>query len=439
MPDKATRKELSKISSFFYCKKSEIRRNAMGMKATRHNGRAGKFGAYNVKHNDRNFDVNNSEHIDAKRAKGNVYWDCYQGYSLPGMEDDRKYTFSEIERSFYYDNYHEYVEGQNRRNKEARHTDRHKTIDGLLENTKTCPEETILQLGNIDKTVDAAIFAKIAAEYFEEFQKRYGSHVHILDWALHLDEGTPHIHERHVFDAINRYGEVCPQQEKALEEMGFELPDSTKKKGKYNNRKMTFDAECRKLFLEISARHGLDIDMEPVYGGASYLEKADYIVKKLREENAKLVAENEVLKTTKDELVLKISDVEQLIDEVSATAYEKAVEVVTDTVKLETQRADMETVNDYEKRIMNGGSTQEVKKIVKSVIAGVKKALEMASAKVLISIRKSLADPAVKKDNIESVKSLAHKSVRDKLAAYQQTVMEQKKQGHHVKGKEQSL
>lgn len=45
----------------------------MGMKATRHNGRAGKFGAYNVKHNDRNFDVSNSEHIDAERAKGNIY------------------------------------------------------------------------------------------------------------------------------------------------------------------------------------------------------------------------------------------------------------------------------------------------------------------------------------------------------------------------------
>lgn len=35
----------------------------MGMKATRHNGRTGKFGVYNVKHNDRNFDVSNSEHI----------------------------------------------------------------------------------------------------------------------------------------------------------------------------------------------------------------------------------------------------------------------------------------------------------------------------------------------------------------------------------------
>ena len=29
-------------------------------------------------------------------------------------------------------------------------------------------------------------------------------------WALHLDEGTPHIHERHVFDCENRYGELCP-------------------------------------------------------------------------------------------------------------------------------------------------------------------------------------------------------------------------------------
>ena len=53
--------------------KTEIRRKRMGMKATRHNGRAGKFGAYNVKHNDRNFDVSNSEHIDAERAKGNIY------------------------------------------------------------------------------------------------------------------------------------------------------------------------------------------------------------------------------------------------------------------------------------------------------------------------------------------------------------------------------
>ena len=70
------------------------------MKATRHNGRAGKHGVYNPKHNDREFDEKNSEHIDAERTKFNVYWDCYQGYSLPNDENERaRFTFSEVEKA----------------------------------------------------------------------------------------------------------------------------------------------------------------------------------------------------------------------------------------------------------------------------------------------------------------------------------------------------
>ena len=65
----------------------------------------------------------------------------------------------------------------------------------------------------------------------------------VLDWALHLDESTPHIHERHVFDCENKYGEVAPQQEKALEALGFELPAPDKPLSRRNNRKITFDAE----------------------------------------------------------------------------------------------------------------------------------------------------------------------------------------------------
>ena len=211
------------------------------MKATRHNGRSGKHGTYDAKHNDRRFDVENSEHIDAERTKFNVYWDRYQGYSLPNDENKRaRFTFTEVEKAYYVEKYSDHVDGQNERNRKARHYDRVKTIDGILENNKTCPEETLLQLGNIDGTVSADVLAQISAEYFEEFNKRYGSHVHILDWALHLDEATPHIHERHVFDAVNQYGELCPQQDKALEELGFELPKPNEKKGKYNNRKMVF-------------------------------------------------------------------------------------------------------------------------------------------------------------------------------------------------------
>ena len=47
----------------------------------------------------------------------------------------------------------------------------------------------------MEKSVSPAILAEIAAEFFEEFDRRFGQHIHILDWALHLDEATPHIHD----------------------------------------------------------------------------------------------------------------------------------------------------------------------------------------------------------------------------------------------------
>ena len=50
----------------------------------------------------------------------------------------------------------------------------------------------------------------------------------VVSYTHLLDESTPHIHERHVFDCENKYGEVAPQQEKALEALGFDLPDPDK-------------------------------------------------------------------------------------------------------------------------------------------------------------------------------------------------------------------
>ena len=70
------------------------------MKLTRHNGRTGRNGTYNPKHNDRRFDVANSEHIDLELTKQNIYWDCYTGFSSVlarerGGEND--YSFERIE------------------------------------------------------------------------------------------------------------------------------------------------------------------------------------------------------------------------------------------------------------------------------------------------------------------------------------------------------
>lgn len=45
-----------------------------------------------------------------------------------------------------------------------------------------------------------------------------------------------------------------------------------------------------------------------------------------------------------EELTMKIEDVEALVDEVADIAYDKAVEVVADTVKLETHKEDIKLV-----------------------------------------------------------------------------------------------
>lgn len=79
-----------------------LKRRDVYLKLTRHNGRAGTHGTYNPKHNDRSFNLANSEHIDPERAKGNIYWDCFHGFRLaldPQDPDDLTATFSDVERN----------------------------------------------------------------------------------------------------------------------------------------------------------------------------------------------------------------------------------------------------------------------------------------------------------------------------------------------------
>ena len=120
------------------------------LKLTRHNGRAGTHGTYNPKHNDRSFNLANSEHIDQERAKGNIYWDCYHGIRSASDKDKQTAAFSDVEKMFYEIHYAHFVENQNARNAKIRHTERNRTIEDLLEGKKTCPEETIYQFGTLD-------------------------------------------------------------------------------------------------------------------------------------------------------------------------------------------------------------------------------------------------------------------------------------------------
>ena len=325
------------------------------MKLTRHNGRSGKHGAYNPKHNDRRFEIANSDHIDQERAKGNVYWDCYQGYHFPAneeQEDSIQLSFEQVERNYYFNHYDDYCEAQHERNRKTGHSNRNRSTEDLWKNKKTCPEESLIQIGTMEQSVSPAVLGQIAAEFFEEFDRRFGKHVHILDWSLHLDEATPHIHERHVFDCENRYGEIAPQQEKALEALGFELPNPDQKLGKLNNRKMTFDAACRAMLFNICKQHDLHLDQEPEYGGRAYLEKQDYILMKQKQKLAEQDRQIESKETELEDLTIRIKDTEAFVEEVADAAYEQAVDVVTKTVQDEIRNEDFEIIADQRKKIL---------------------------------------------------------------------------------------
>ena len=391
-----------------------MKRRDAYLKLTRHNGRAGANGTYNPKHNDRSFNLANSEHIDPERAKGNIYWDCFHGFRsalAPPDPDDLAVTFSDVERQFYESRYTAFVESQNERNAKIRHTERNRSIPDLLSSRKTCPEETIYQLGTLDEHASTEDLLNIVTEFIEEFKAKYGDHVHVLDWALHLDESTPHIHERHVFDCENKYGEVAPQQEKALEALGFELPDLDKPLSRRNNRKITFDAACRKMLFEIAKRHGLELEEEAEYGNRKYLEKQDFILAKQKEQLA--VQQNRL-----DELTLKVNEMEKVIDEVSAAAYDKAVEVVTDKVREQTQLEDLEVIEKYRKSVVspNAKNSPEVVKIANTLLGRAREKLQQSAEKILKKVQAVLLKPEVKQAGKEQIKKKARESIKEKLA-----------------------
>ena len=328
------------------------------MKLTRHNGRSGKNGVYNPKHNDRNFKIENSEHIDPELAKKDFLWDCYQGFATTEMRDREELSsrFEKVEQAFYSQRYFDYCDGQHERNFKRGHPERDRTTEDLRLSKKTCPEESIIQIGTKEEHVDPVVLLKIASDYFLEFEKRFGTNVHILDWALHLDESTPHIHERHVFDVVNQYGEVQPAQDKALEALGVTLPYPDKPKSKTNNRKVMFDFICRTMLFDICKKHGLNLDEEPSYGGRKYLEKQDYILmkqkQKLAEQEMQIGQKQQEINEAearigKTELALKemesqFSEKQQALEDAKSQIREKGRELEGVESRLEEKKETLE-------------------------------------------------------------------------------------------------
>lgn len=237
------------------------------MRATIHNGRTSHLGAFTPKHNDRNFNINHAEHINPERVKLNRYWN---------WTGNPETTFEAAEIAFYEKHIRQHLDAQNARYTAQRHAERAKTMDEYRRSPQTCPEEVILMIGKAGDTIPADMMARIIQEQINWEQKQFPG-VRVLDVALHMDEqGAPHIHERRAWIYTDKDGNFAISQNKSLEQMGVELPNPDRPRGRFNNRKQTFSKRCREHLLQICREHGLEIEEIPQEKSRSGRTLEDY-------------------------------------------------------------------------------------------------------------------------------------------------------------------
>lgn len=246
------------------------------MRMTIHNGRAGKNGAYNPRHNDRQFDISHAEHIDPERVKSNIYWN---------WTGDPGKTFEAAEAAFYEKHCREYLDAVNRRHREQRHPERVRDMDAYRTARQTCPEETLLMIGNRDEHLPPKTLRAIC-ENLRNWEENTVPGLRVLDMALHVDEeGAPHIHMRKAWIYRDENNVESIAQSKALQAAGIPLPHPDKPQGRHNNRKQVFSAMERQALYEICRGYGLEslLETKPREKSRSGREFEDYKANKAEE------------------------------------------------------------------------------------------------------------------------------------------------------------
>ncbi len=272
------------------------------MRVTNHSGRANRKGkVYNVKHNDRNYDIKKADNINSDMTPNNYYWHLYN-------DEQPTLTFEEAELKAYNELFGKQLEQTNNNYIKNRHTERVKTMEQWKSAKNHAPEEVIRQIGNIDESIDDYKFMLIESDYekkLDEWNKEHNNPFIVLSRACHFDETTTHCHERRIWCYTDeKSNSLKIGQEKALKIAGLELPNPNEKEGRYNNRKMTFDKMCREMWIQSCEKYGLKIEKEPILGAKHNMSKEEMI----REKNKQILEQNKKLEIENNELTEQIKD-----------------------------------------------------------------------------------------------------------------------------------
>lgn len=252
------------------------------MRITQHNGRTNSHGGtLTTSHNDRNFDISKADNIRNDGSQ-NVYLARGEGKWLQNGE----LSFDDAERRFYEKYLAEDLKKQNEKALKARHKERVQDIDQYRKSRKHCPEERIIQIGDVYENTDRETFLQCTQEYLNALRDLSRNHFAVLDVAIHFDEAVPHCHIRGTWIYRDDDGIMKTGQEKALEQAGYKpfcMREGRENDSRYCNRKIAFDAVMREKWLDICEEHGLKIEREPIPDGHHNRSKERMIADKCRD------------------------------------------------------------------------------------------------------------------------------------------------------------
>lgn len=150
----------------------------------------------------------------------------------------------DFELEYYSNRFGSSIEAQMERHLKSRQKSRAEqcAVKRYYDSIKTGPDSTILQVGNKWEYTDERKFfqmAKILRRDIEE--ENEDARIKVLSISIHAseDNGSLHIHMTKSFEVKRKDGWI-QNQEECLKKLGYKLPDKSKKKGQYNNRKMTW-------------------------------------------------------------------------------------------------------------------------------------------------------------------------------------------------------
>ena len=282
----------------------------MRMRVTYHNGRANKQGVYSTKHNDRNFEIENASHIAPEQTENNAYWHIYQ-HQNPEM------SFENAEEKFYREHFGDFLKTRNNRYLAQRQKKRVQSMTDYRKSQKSCPEETIMQIGNINQKISKEKMCRIFNAYINWQNKQYPQ-LATLNCAYHGDEqGAGHIHIRQVWIAHDSEGREMVHQGQSLAEMGVQRPKPEKKESRYNNAKMVFTKKSREKIIEIARSFGVEIEDKAQDASKSGKDLLAWQVErdKVKLEEAKAELQN--IQAERKEIFAEIAKAEMYFAEIS--------------------------------------------------------------------------------------------------------------------------